>query len=84
MSQLPPPNTPQPPAAQPPYPWPAPQPIQLAKIRFTGDFWPWFGMNLLWALLTIITVGLFGFYMAYWNGKYFVDHLQLELPVGVR
>jgi uncharacterized membrane protein YjgN (DUF898 family) len=74
------------PASPPPTPgYPQMPPVaamRRGRIVYTGEFWPWFGMNIVWFLLTVVTLGIFGFYMAYWNAKYFVAHLELELPAG--
>lgn len=49
------------------------------KVRFTGNFWDFFIKTLGLLILTIITFGLLGPYMAFWQMKYFVSHLEIEI-----
>ena len=51
----------------------------MKNIKFTGNFWEYFIYNIGLSVLTFITFGLAIFYQIYWNQKYFVDHLQIEL-----
>ena len=52
------------------------------KIIFTGNFWEYFGISLLLALLTIFTLGIAGIYWFYWSVKYFFSHLEIEMYTG--
>ena len=53
---------------------------QIHKIRFTGNFWPFFGTTLLLVLLGIVTLGLGLIYLPYWQAKYFFAHMEIVLP----
>lgn len=53
------------------------------KITFTGKFTEYLLWNLLLTLLSVCTLGLGLIYQAYWNQKYFVDHLKIENNVNV-
>lgn len=48
------------------------------KIKYTGKFGEYFIMNLGLGLLSIITLGLGLIYQAYWNQKYFFEHMEIE------
>jgi len=50
------------------------------RIHFIGNFWEFFLGSLLLFLFGIITLGLGWIYMAYWQAKYFVAHLEIVLP----
>lgn len=56
--------------------------VPLAKARkkifFTGNFWDYFFKTLGLLILTVITVGLMVPYFAWWQAKYFVNHLEVE------
>ena len=52
------------------------------KIIFTGNFWEYFGISLLLAVLTIITLGIAGIYWVYWSVKYFFSRLEIEMYTG--
>lgn len=52
---------------------------QKGKIIYTGNFWEWLGITILLLLATVFTFGLAGIYLAYWEIKYFVTHLEIEL-----
>ena len=48
------------------------------KIIFTGNFWDYFFKTLGLLLLIVITFGLLAPYFAWWQAKYFVNHLEVE------
>lgn len=48
------------------------------KIIFTGNFWDFFLTSLGLLVLSIATLGLLLPYLAYWQYKYFVTHLEVE------
>jgi uncharacterized membrane protein YjgN (DUF898 family) len=48
-------------------------------ILFTGNFGEFFVMSLGLIVLSIITVGIMLPYFFYWQYKYFVSHLEIEL-----
>jgi uncharacterized membrane protein YjgN (DUF898 family) len=52
-----------------------------AKIVFTGNFWEFFIMSLGLLLLSAVSFGLLLPYAVYWHAKYFVTHLELEVPM---
>lgn len=47
------------------------------KIIYKGKFTEYFIYNLGLTLLSIITLGLGFIYQAYWNQKYFFEHLEI-------
>ncbi|HWZ66021.1 MAG TPA: DUF898 family protein [Patescibacteria group bacterium] len=49
------------------------------KILFNGSFGEFFLMSLGLMVLTIFTFGLLLPYVFYWQFKYFVSHLDIEL-----
>lgn len=49
------------------------------KIRFTGSFGEFFLISLGLMLLSLITLGLALPYFVYWQFKYFVSNLEIEL-----
>lgn len=53
--------------------------MKTKKVYFTGKFFEYFLMNIGLTILSIITLGLGLFYQVYWNQKYFVDHLEIEI-----
>lgn len=54
--------------------------MDKAKIEFTGNFGEFFIMSLGLLVLTFITFGIMFPYYVYWQYKYFVSHLEIELP----
>ncbi len=48
------------------------------KVFFTGNFWDYFFKTLGLAILTILTFGLLFPYLAWWQAKYFFNHLEIE------
>lgn len=53
--------------------------VATKKVYFTGKFGEYFLMNIGLTVLSLITFGLGFFYQVYWNQKYFVDHLEIEV-----
>lgn len=49
------------------------------KIKFTGNFGDFFLKSLGLMILSVLTVGLLVPYFLYWQYKYFVSHLEVEL-----
>ncbi len=49
------------------------------KIIFTGHFGDFFLKSLALLILSILTLGLLLPYYVYWQYKYFVTHLEIEL-----
>jgi uncharacterized membrane protein YjgN (DUF898 family) len=49
------------------------------RILFTGSFGEFFLMSLGLLVLSVITFGLLIPYFIYWQYKYFVSHLEVEL-----
>ena len=59
--------------------------MQYGRIHFRGHFGSYILGALLCLLLTFVTFGLALPYFIYWNSKYFVNHLELEMyPEDVR
>jgi uncharacterized membrane protein YjgN (DUF898 family) len=50
-----------------------------AKVRFTGSFWDFFVRFVGLVVLTVLTFGLLAPYLAFWQMKYFVTHLEIEM-----
>ncbi|MBE0574204.1 DUF898 family protein [Candidatus Dojkabacteria bacterium] len=53
--------------------------MKKGKIIFKGSFWDYFIKFLGLSVLTVITLGLLLPYLVYWQVKYFVDNLELEI-----
>ncbi len=53
--------------------------MRTGKVRFTGSFWDFFLRFLVLVILTIFTLGLLAPYLAYWQMKYFVTHLEIDV-----
>lgn len=49
------------------------------KINFTGSFGEFFLMSLGLLVLCLLTIGILFPYYIYWQYKYFVSHLEIEL-----
>ena len=49
----------------------------MKKLRFTGNFGDVFWMNVLCAILAILTLGIMGLYGFYWNLKYIINHIEI-------
>ncbi len=53
--------------------------MKKGKIIFKGNFWD-FALKFIGLLvLTVITVGLVAPYLVFWQYKYFVDNLEIEI-----
>jgi len=50
----------------------------MKKIVYTGSFGTYLLANLGLVLLDIVTLGFGAIYHAYWNQKYFVEHLEIK------
>lgn len=50
------------------------------RIIFTGNFWDYFFKSIGIIVLCLITFGLLVPYYMYWQVKYFVDNLEIDLP----
>ena len=53
--------------------------MHKGKIVFTGNFWEYFGLSIALLILSLITLGIALPYWAYWNMKYFVSKLEIQL-----
>jgi uncharacterized membrane protein YjgN (DUF898 family) len=49
------------------------------KITFTGSFGEYFITSIGLLVLSFITLGIMFPYFMYWQYKYFVSHLEIEL-----
>jgi len=52
--------------------------LKNKKVIFTGSFWDYFFKTLGLIVLTIVTFGIMGPYLVWWQAKYFVNHLEVE------
>jgi uncharacterized membrane protein YjgN (DUF898 family) len=52
--------------------------MKTKKVIFTGEFWDYFLKTLGLLVLTICTLGILVPYLAWWQTKYFVTHLEVE------
>jgi len=48
------------------------------RVVFTGSFMEFFIYNVGLTVLSIVTFGLALIYQTYWNGKYFISHIEIE------
>ncbi len=54
------------------------------RLKFTGTGWSLFGHYILWSFLTIITLGIFGFWFGIKLHKWEISHVVIDsvVPVG--
>lgn len=52
--------------------------MKSSKVVFTGSFADFFVKFLGLLVLTVVTFGLAAPYLAYWQMKYFVTHLEIQ------
>jgi uncharacterized membrane protein YjgN (DUF898 family) len=53
--------------------------MKKGKIIFKGNFWDYLIKSLGLFVLTILTLGILLPYLIYWQMKYFVDNLEIEI-----
>jgi len=53
--------------------------MRKGKIKFVGNFWDYFIKSLGMSLLVILTLGIALPYYWYWQQKFFLENLEIEI-----
>lgn len=49
------------------------------KIVFTGSFWEYLGLSIVFLVLSVVTFGLLLPWFLFWSVKWFFTHMEIEL-----